>query len=171
MMKKTATKYSAPTGRTVVLMVGGPASGKTGVRLVRFPDYKVIDSDAFKAAHPDYDEKNPGALHAWSSMKATEAFYSALEGSENFVFDGTGSNAEKYVTFAIAARNAGWTVKALYVRCDVATALERNANRDRTVSEDILREKYQTIEASWEIVSWYVDSLEIVNNGADRRTQ
>jgi predicted kinase len=168
---KTHNGYKAPDGRTVVLMVGGPASGKSSVRKDRYPNLPVIDSDAFKAGHPDYDEKNPGALHTWSSLKATEAFYSALEGSQDFVFDGTGSNAEKYVSFANKAKESGWTVKALYVRCDVATALKRNAERARTVSDDVVREKYQTIEASWEIISWYVDSMEIVNNGADRRTQ
>ena len=144
-------------------MMGGPASGKTTVRKERLPDVTVIDCDTFKEAHPDYDPKNPAALHAWSSLEAPKAFYAALAGDEDFVFDGTGANAEKYVTFIGAARAAGWHTRILYVACELATALERNANRERVVDEDVVREKYSTIAASYEIVSRYVDEVVVVN--------
>jgi len=147
-------------------MMGGPASGKSTVRKQVHGDLYVVDSDGIKESHPDYDVNNPSALHAWSSRMATKEFYSMLSGSTNFVFDGTGANAEKYVTFAKAAHEEGWSVKVLYVRCDVVTALQRNAKRERTVNEDIVKEKYSTIAASHEIVAQYVDVVEVIDTGA-----
>tara|TARA_R110000824_G_scaffold8899_1_gene40352 strand:- start:10367 stop:10855 length:489 start_codon:yes stop_codon:yes gene_type:complete len=149
--------------KTVTLMMGGPASGKSTVHKERYPDALVIDCDTFKEGHPDYDPKNPAALHVWSSLEATKAFHAALAGDDDFIFDGTGANAEKYVTFIAAAQGAGWHTRILYVACDLATALERNAGRDRVVGEDVVREKYSTIATSYEIVSRYVDEVVVVN--------
>ena len=147
----------------MTLMMGGPASGKSTVREARFPDLPVVDCDTFKEGHPDYDPKNPAALHVWSSLEATKAFYAALAGDDDFVFDGTGANAEKYVSYATDARGAGWHTRIMYVACELATALERNAGRERVVDEDVVREKYSTIAASYEIVSRYVDEVVVVN--------
>ena len=134
------------------------------VRKNRLAHLPVVDSDSIKESHPDYDAKNPMPLHAWSSRKATEKFYESLEGSQDFVFDGTGANAEKYVSFALAAHKAGWMVKVVYVRTELATALKRNAARERTVDEDIVKEKYSTIATSFEIVAYYVDAVDIIEN-------
>lgn len=155
--------------RTVTLMMGGPASGKSTARLARFPSTPVIDSDRIKATHPDYDVTKPSEFHAWSSLEATKAFHAALKGSEDFIFDGTGSNAEKYVLFAMAARKAGFKVHAFYVRCDLATALKRNDARERTVNPDVVREKYSTISVSFEIVAYYMDRVEVVNNSEEKK--
>jgi predicted ABC-type ATPase len=150
--------------KTLTLMSGGPASGKSTELRKRYPGLPVVDSDAYKMSHPDYDPKNPSALHSWSSLKATQEFNTRLAGDEDFAFDGTGTNAEKYVMFANSAHAAGWNVRLLYVSCDLKTALKRNSERARTVPENVVRDKYSSIAASFEIVSRYVDEVVVVNS-------
>jgi predicted ABC-type ATPase len=160
--------------KTVTLMMGGPASGKSSAlhknrgRDAANPGWyqglPVIDCDEIKKTLPGYDPKNPGAVHAESSAAATAVFHVMLDGDQDFVFDGTGSNSDKYVTFAKAAHAKGWMVELFYVECDVETALIRNAKRERTVNEAMLIEKYSMIETSFEIVSGWVDSVVHVDN-------
>ena len=155
----------------LTLMIGGPASGKSFMLKKLRPGLPVVDSDRIKATHPDYSPNDASwltSVHAWSSRKATEEFYRRLSRRESFAFDGTGCNAEKYVSFISAARAAGYDTEAIYVTCDLATALKRNAERERHVDEDMLREKYAVIATSFEIVARYVDRVEVVNGITER---
>ena len=122
--------------------------------------------DALKQAHPDYDPKNPQDLHAWSRTEATREFFRYLgrETATDFVYDGTGTNVERYVSWINAAHDAGYQVEMVYVTCDLATALHRNANRDRVVPEDVVRAKHATVGTAFEILSRYADSVRVVNN-------
>jgi len=145
-----------------IFMMGGPASGKSTVREQLFSGLTAIDCDAIKATHPDYDPKNPQLVHEWSSQEATRAFYAALGTGVDVVFDGTGNTAEKYVTFIQTARSAGYTTEVVYVTCDLQTAIARNAARERTVDENIVRSRHATIATSFEIVSRYADAVRVV---------
>ena len=156
--KVTETK----TMRKAIFMMGGPASGKTSVRLERYADTLTIDSDEFKAAHPDYDPKNASALHAWSSLEARKMFDAAVADGVDFVYDGTGSTAEKYVDLIETAKTAGYETEIIYVECDVHIALKRNAKRDRRVDEDVIIEKYELITTSFAIVSDYADKVTVI---------
>lgn len=147
-----------------VFMMGGPASGKTTIRQQLFPTTTTIDCDALKETHPAYNPKDPQALHVWSSQEAARAFYAALGTGEDVVFDGTGNTAEKYVAFIQAAHAAGYRADLIYVTCDLAEALRRNAARTRTVDEAIVRERHARVATSFEIVSRYADTSRVVRN-------
>jgi len=150
---------------TVYMMMGGPASGKSSVRRKELPGLPVVDCDNYKPEHPDYDPKDIlPHVHEYSVEKCKREFYSKLGTGEDFVFDGTGSNAEKYVKMAADAHDAGFTVSILYVTCSLTIALARNDDRERTVPEHIVRAKYATIATSFEIVSRYVDEIRVINN-------
>ena len=151
--------------KKLTLMMGGPASGKSHVRAAMFPEQKVIDCDELKKLHPEYDESAPTTeVHAWSSLLATKQVNEALENGESFVFDGTGSTAEKYVGMIKKAHKEGYETEVVYVVCDLQTALERNQNRVRVVPENVVREKHAQIADSFEIVSRYASSVQVVNN-------
>ena len=79
----------------MIITAGGSGSGKGHVVANLHPDAHIIDADSFKESHPDYDAKNPQALHAWSSQEVTRAIYTALGTGRDFIYDGTGRNAEK----------------------------------------------------------------------------
>jgi predicted ABC-type ATPase len=157
-------KNGTTEGRAMkaVFMMGGPASGKSTVRKAEFGGMAVIDADEIKESHPDYDPKNPQPLHAWSSLQASALVASMIAAGTDFVYDGTGSSAEKYVRLILDAQAAGFTCELVYVPCDLKTALARNAARPRTVPESVVREKYSTIATSFEIVARYADTVRVI---------
>ncbi len=152
------------TQPTAIFMMGGPASGKSTVRSARYANLEVIDCDLIKESLPGYDPKNPALVHDASSMEATRRVYAAIGSGLSFVFDGTGCTAEKYVRFIQAAQSAGFTTEVCWVTCDLATAIERNRNRERTVSEALLREKHAMVSTSFEIVARYADTTTTVRS-------
>jgi len=50
------------------------------------------------------------------------------------------------------------------VKVKLATALKRNASRERVVPEYIIREKNALIAHSIEIISGYADKVKVINN-------
>ena len=150
----------------VVFMAGAAGAGKSYIRskTADLATLEVVDADQFKAAHPDYDPKNPGALHAWSSEMAREAYKRNLTGTESFIYDGTGTNAEKYVAMIREARAAGFTTEIVYVEVSRETSLRRNAARERNVPEYIVNEQHDLIPTSIELISREADAMRQINN-------
>ena len=150
--------------KTVTFTAGAPGAGKGYIIARDYADLHVVDCDSHKQAHPDYDPKNPGALHAWSSEMATKEFFSMLAGDDSFVFDGTGTDTAKLANFMNQAQLAGFTTQVCYVKVSLATALKRNSERERNVPESLVREKFATIATAVEILAGYADELRIVGN-------
>lgn len=148
----------------LVVMVGGPGSGKSYVRSQLFADLPVVDCDSVKASHPDYDPKNPAALHAWSAAEAMRALLGYLSRGESVVYDGTGTNLERLATLVSVAHAAGMSVQAVLVTCSLATALQRNAARERTVPEHVVRMKHAQVGESWLVLRSMVDCWEVYDN-------
>lgn len=157
-MKAPATQQP-----TATFMMGGPASGKTRARNAMFQGVEILDCDEIKKELPGYDPKNPSAVHELSATILNRRFYTTLGTGAPFVYDGTGTNAEKYARLFSEARAAGYRVQLVYVPCTLSVALERNAKRDRTVPEAIVREKYESIEFAFEILSRRADVVTVIN--------
>lgn len=147
-----------------VVMVGGPASGKSTVASKLYGELPRIDCDEIKKEHVDYDPKAPHIVHEWSSVEATRRVLANLATGKSCVFDSTGTNAEKLANFIAIAKSAGMTVEACYVTCALETAIKRNAERARTVNVDMLREKHAAVGAAWIIVKNMVDVAVVVEN-------
>jgi predicted kinase len=98
----------------VILMVGGPAAGKSTIIARDYADMKAIDCDQFKPLIEGYDPKRPELVHEQSSIMCTRALFAALSGTESFVFDSTGTNAEKMVAIIKQAQSAGFTTEVVY---------------------------------------------------------
>ena len=149
--------------KTAIFTMGLPAAGKSSVLALRNVQH-VIDPDAIKASHPDYDPKNPAALHVWSKAEAEVEFACALQASYRFALDGTGTNVDVLIANMRRAKVAGFTVHLLHVAVSLETALERNAKRERTVPEQVLREKAETIWVAFELAAKEADEVEVVWN-------
>jgi predicted ABC-type ATPase len=145
-----------------IIMVGGPASGKSTVVAQRFSYMRVINSDDFKTQHPDYNPEAPELVHAWSRRLAVKAVYQAMVEEVDFVYDSTGANVERLVDVMAQAGSQGYEVTIVYVPCDIRTALERNAQRDRKVPEWVVRDRYATVLVAVEILSRYADRVEVI---------
>lgn len=60
----------------VIFMMGGPGAGKSTIRAKLFAGLPSLDCDVIKTTHADYNEKDPQALHSWSSVECeTPVFY------------------------------------------------------------------------------------------------
>ena len=146
------------------IMIGGPGAGKSYIIGRDYADLDVLDSDAIKASHPDYDPKNPAALHEWSRQELVRAFFAKIATGEDFVLDGTGTSIERYASWMKDLSRAGYEITLVYVRTSLAVALERNRNRERVVPESIVREKHALVGTSFEVLSGYADEIRVVNN-------
>jgi len=148
----------------LTLMVGGPGSGKSTVVRRLYADATVVDMDAIKATHPEYDPKNPGAVHAWSQQVAIRQAFRLISEAQSFVFDSTGTNVERLMTFIAAAHATGMKVEAVLVTCSIQTALRRNALRARTVPDELVIEKHAMVSAAWASVHALADRALVVEN-------
>jgi len=161
-----ATNAAPNATPTVVFSMGLPAAGKsTWVNANLSETHTILDPDAVKESHPDYDPKDPQALHAWSQEIIESRWADVLaRGAGQYVLDGTGTNAEKMVRRMLEARAAGYRVALVYVRCTLATSLKRNAARARVVPEDVVRGKARDISTAYAIVAPVADSVEVIDN-------
>jgi predicted kinase len=157
--------YGDPPPPLMVFMMGMPAAGKSTVAARMFPTFTRIDTDEFKKTLDGYDPKNPQPTHAASKVLFERAFQGAIaSGAGEYVIDGTGVNAEAMVRRIVQAQSCGFAARLVYVTCSLATSLHRNAARERNVCEEIVREKAANIATSFEIVSRYADSVEVIAN-------
>ncbi len=155
------------TSRNVTFTMGLPGSGKSTVlgNMGILETHAILDPDAIKRTHKDYDPKSPATLHAWSQEITEEIYKGILQVKEgNFVIDGTGTNAEKMVRRMNEVSEAGYSVTLIYVKVSMETALIRNAQRDRSVPEHIIRSKADDIVTAFKLIAPHADKIEIVNN-------
>jgi len=162
---KTTTNTTTQTP-TATFMAGAAGAGKGYVRnndetLKSLP---VVDADQFKSSHPDYDPKDPGALHVWSSNMANRAFFKALGEGQSFIYDGTGTKAAKYVKMISEARSAGFAIEVVYVKVSLETSLDRNAKRERNVPVDVVHEQHELIGTSMIIIAEHADTFRVIRN-------
>lgn len=149
--------------KQAVFTMGIPGAGKSTVANDLYPDHHYIDPDLHKVAHPDYDPKNPGALHVWSKAKTKVELAAAMLANDDIVVDGTGTNFAPLLKKMRDARNAGFEIVLLYVSVPLEIALQRNRDRARTVDETIVRDKADGIEIAFEVCAKEADVVVQVN--------
>jgi predicted kinase len=163
---ETTLNRSDTMKNTAIFTMGLPAAGKSTLCNARYGStHTTLDPDAVKESHPDYDPKDPRALHAWSQEIVEAQFAEMLAAGEgNWVIDGTGTNAEKMVRRMNAAKAAGYEIHLVYVVCSLATSLLRNSLRDRVVPEDVVRAKALDVATAFELIAPHADVVEAVDN-------
>ncbi|MGM0409122.1 MAG: zeta toxin family protein [Bacillota bacterium] len=151
-----------------ILTMGLPGAGKSYILNRDFEteveEYVMVDPDLEKQQHPEYDPENPAAIHEWSKKQANKKRYNAIANDKNMIIDGTGTNSEKMVKRIVELQSAGYTTEVVYVQVSLQTSLKRNAQRPRTVPENIIREKAELISTSFEIISRYADEITVIDN-------
>lgn len=162
-----ATKTRVEGQSEMVFTMGIPGSGKsTVVRQLGYEDtHGILDPDIIKQTHPDYDPTHPELIHEWSQSEMERQFMIALTSKNaNYVIDGTGTNSDKMVRRITEAKAAGFWTTLLYVQVPLTVALQRNAIRERTVPEAIVRQKALDIHTSFSLVAPHVDNVIVKEN-------
>lgn len=161
-----AAQNTAPAAEMVFTM-GLPGAGKSTAmaRLGLTATHSVIDPDLIKATMPGYDPKRPEIGHEESTLAAERMFLAAVASGEGrWIVDGTGTNVEKMVRRIRQAQAMGFRCRLVFVRVSLATALARNAARERTVPASIVREKALDMATAFELVSGAADEITVIDN-------
>lgn len=175
-----------PRGRqpVAVVMMGGPASGKsTVVKHLLGEDYGAdfvnVNPDDVKDHLPEYlrgigAHGGPSArdaaasVHEESSEIAEEIRKLAVSARKNLVLDGTGKNAEKYAAKLEQFRAAGYHVRLVMVHTDMDAARERAAQRSehkgRWVPDAFVEEAHHVIPGNFEKIAKAADEAVLVDN-------
>lgn len=159
---------------TAVLTMGGPASGK-GVILGKLKEsgmdlshFVHVDPDEVKSNLPEYKASVPsedavakgtagqtfkGAaaqVHEESSYVAKQIRDQAIAGGHHVVIDGTGGNADKFISMMNDLKEKGYEVHVFYPHLDANTGVQRAAGRaersGRFVPENVIRGTYAKID-------------------------
>ena len=157
---------------TFTFTMGLPAAGKSSVikdGRAKVDGAILLDCDSFKEAHPDYDPSMPQALHSWSKEQVKRAFDEALETGGQFVYDTTGTNAPRMVEEMTRAKEAGFTVRLVFVKVDLVTSIGRNhdASRGRVVPLSVIIEKAEKVTRVFDEIHHVADEVLVIDNSAD----
>ena len=141
-------------------LAGGPGSGKSYVvrKTTGGTGLKVVNSDnafekllkdanlSLKMPDSETDARTPVRDRAKEITKKQKANY--LEGRLGLVVDGTGHQFEKIVRQSNDLRQLGYDTHMIFVNTSLDVALERNAQRSRSVPESIVIKSWKEVQAN-----------------------
>jgi hypothetical protein len=165
---------AAVAEQEIAFMAGGPASGKSWIKLGpemagHLPDDAVrVDADEMKSVLPEYgiltEAKRPdnaSRVHEESSVLAKRLYKAAVLDGQHVVFDGIGGSDSFPRTVSAAVRRGRrgphpTKVSVTYVTADLEAALERALKRaeeeGRVVDEQVIRDGHRKSSAQFEAV-------------------
>ena len=139
-------------------LAGGPGSGKSyvarkttggsGLRVVNSDDaFEALLNKANLSLKLPAEEEAPREVQRQRAKTLTakrQANY--IEGRLGLVIDGTGMDYDSIATQATQLKQLGYDVHMIFVNTSLDTALARNANRDRSVPEDIVVQSWNSVQ-------------------------
>ena len=162
-------------------LAGGPGSGKSYVvrRTTGGLGMKIVNSDnAFEKLlkdaglslkMPDEEEEPRDVIRdrAKAIAKAQQKNY--VKGRLGLIIDGTGKNYEKIAYQARELQLLGYDTHMIFVNTSLDTALQRNADRPRSVPEPLVVKSWKEVQANIGKFSQFFRRNFIVvdNNDAD----
>ena len=144
----------------VFFLAGGPGSGKTFVTRAAFggTGLKMINSDnAFEAAlkrnnlslkMPEDEAEARDIVRARAKATTGTMMDLAIKGRLGLIVDGTGRDYDKINQQVGYLRQLGYDCYMIFVNTSLDVALERNAQRERSVPEYITRKSWNAVQAN-----------------------
>ena len=145
-------------------LAGGPGSGKsyvvgkttggTGLRIVNSDDvFEKYLKDAglemdmrTKQAEREEEERDKLRDRAKAITKKREKIY--VEGRIGLIIDGTGKNYDKIAAQSIYLKRLGYDTHMIFVNTSLDTALKRNAERERRVSNSVATNSWRDVQSN-----------------------
>ena len=162
-------------------LAGGPGSGKSYVvrRTTGGTGLKVVNSDpafellikkaslSLKMPESEFDRREPLRKHAGKLASKKTANY--VEGRLRLIIDGTGHDADRLLDQAGQLQELGYDTHMIFVNTSLDVALQRNAERARSVPESIVVKSWKDVQANiGRFNNFFKGSMVIVdNNDAD----
>ncbi|WGE35718.1 zeta toxin family protein [Actinobacillus genomosp. 1] len=167
---------------TALFIGGGSCSGKSTLRQDILGDYGsdfiIIDSDKLKEIIPEYSGlfvnygfRTASIVHKESSQMAKFLVDKVIAECNNFLYDGTLKNTEKYEELFDLLREHNYIIHLHIVDCDIELAKKRNEARvvseNRVVPNDILEKSHREIVKSFLVLKDLVDEWYLYNTNGD----
>ena len=141
-------------------LAGGPGSGKsyvvrkttggTGLRVVNSDDaFESLLQKAGLSLKMPPEEEEPRDIVSDRAKKITakrQANY--IEGRIGLIIDGTGRDYDKIAKQATELKQLGYDVHMIFVNTSLDVALQRNAERPRSVPESIVTKSWNDVQSN-----------------------
>jgi len=141
-----------------IFLAGGPGSGKSYVagKTTGGLGLKVVNSDPFfeklikdaglSLSMPDdeLDSREPLRVRAGKVRDKQKANF--IEGRLGVIIDSTGSKSDKLIGQSNGLRELGYDTYMIFVNTSVDVALQRNAERPRSVPEPIVVNSWKNVQ-------------------------
>ena len=141
-------------------LAGGPGSGKsyvamrstggTGLKTVNSDDaFEHLLNRAGLSLKMPPEEEEPRDIVRGRAKEITAGMKkNYLEGRIGLVIDGTGREADKILKQKASLEELGYDTYMIFVNTSLDTALQRNANRPRSVPEPIVVKSWKDVQAN-----------------------
>ena len=142
-----------------VFLAGGPGSGKSfvvGKTSLKSLGFRLINSDdafekGLKRAGLTMDPEDifsaqGQAVRATAKALTGKIMVRALEGRNGIVVDGTGKDYTKIKKQVDLVRDLGYAVMMIFVNTDLATALNRNKARPRSLPDKEVENMWKSVQ-------------------------
>ena len=161
-------------------LAGGPGSGKsyvvrkttggTGLRVVNSDDAfeAMLKKAGLSLKMPDEEEVPRDAVRDRAKRVTAKRQEGYLDGRIGLIIDGTGRDYDKIAQQATELKQIGYDVHMIFVNTSLDVALERNAQRDRSVPEPIVVKSWKDVQSNIGKFSQYFRANFVVvdNNNA-----
>ncbi len=161
-------------------LAGGPGSGKsyvvrkttggTGLRVVNSDDAfeSMLTKAGLSLKMPDEEQVPRDAVRDRAKRVTAKRQEGYLDGRIGLIIDGTGREYDKIAKQATELKQLGYDVHMIFVNTSLDVALERNAQRDRSVPEPIAIKSWKDVQSNIGKFSQYFRANFVVvdNNNA-----
>ena len=141
-------------------LAGGPGSGKsyvvrkttggTGLKVVNSDDaFEKLLKDANLSLKMPPEEKAPREVQRKRAKALTKSRRdNYVEGRIGLIIDGTGKDYDKIASQSKDLRQLGYDTHMIFVNTSLDTALQRNAERPRSVPESIVVKSWNEVQSN-----------------------
>ena len=141
-------------------LAGGPGSGKsyvvrkttggTGLRVVNSDDAfeNMLKKAGLSLKMPDEEQVPRDAIRDRAKAVTKRRQENYVEGRIGLIIDGTGRDYDKIAKQATELKQLGYDVHMIFVNTSLDVALQRNAERPRSVQEPIVVKSWKDVQSN-----------------------
>ena len=141
-------------------LAGGPGSGKsyvvrkttgvTGLRVVNSDDAfeNMLKKAGLSLKMPDEEQVPRDAIRDRAKVVTQKRQDNYVDGRIGLIIDGTGRDYDKIAKQATELKQIGYDVHMIFVNTSLDVALQRNAERPRSVQEPIVVKSWKDVQSN-----------------------